>query len=256
MGGGGSDSREDLAASWGSVGKCPSRPFRLSAAVDGPRPTAGHYTPMKKEGAIILGTGGDQSNGAHLPTFACGDYTMKLSNLSTAAVRAKGESSFFGPLLPTTFPWFAQNGGWEGLARIVPRLSIQVGHVTWRTEGLVALQAAIAGAIVVTKPLRAKAGSCTQLRASLNYRGGNATVELLDSDGTSIKGFSGVGASFVPEGTDDVALRLSFGSGAVLPAAIRGPTGVHIRVVMHEAGSQLFGISLRCATPPTKKRRH
>ena len=32
---------------------------------DGPRPTAagGHYTPMRKEGAIILGTGGDQSNG-------------------------------------------------------------------------------------------------------------------------------------------------------------------------------------------------
>lgn len=30
---------------------------------DGPRPTAGKYTPARKEGAIILGTGGDQSNG-------------------------------------------------------------------------------------------------------------------------------------------------------------------------------------------------
>lgn len=37
---------------------------RLATMYDGPRPTAagGHYTPMRKEGAIILGTGGDQSN--------------------------------------------------------------------------------------------------------------------------------------------------------------------------------------------------
>ena len=37
----------------------------LQTMYDGPRPTAGHYTPMKKEGAIILGTGGDQSNGTY-----------------------------------------------------------------------------------------------------------------------------------------------------------------------------------------------
>ena len=35
----------------------------LDVKYDGPRPTAGNYTPMRKEGAIILGTGGDQSNG-------------------------------------------------------------------------------------------------------------------------------------------------------------------------------------------------
>ena len=34
----------------------------LLTMYDGPRPTAGNYTP-RKEGAIILGTGGDQSNG-------------------------------------------------------------------------------------------------------------------------------------------------------------------------------------------------
>lgn len=33
-----------------------------------------------------------------------------MTNVSMAAVQAKGESSFFGPLLPSTFPWFAQNG--------------------------------------------------------------------------------------------------------------------------------------------------
>jgi hypothetical protein len=35
---------------------------KLSTMYNGPRPTANKYTPMKKEGAIILGTGGDQSN--------------------------------------------------------------------------------------------------------------------------------------------------------------------------------------------------
>ena len=33
----------------------------LLTMYDGPRPNAGNYTP-RKEGAIILGTGGDQSN--------------------------------------------------------------------------------------------------------------------------------------------------------------------------------------------------
>ena len=35
---------------------------KFATMYDGPRPTGG-YTPMKKEGALILGTGGDQSNG-------------------------------------------------------------------------------------------------------------------------------------------------------------------------------------------------
>jgi len=129
----------------------------------------------------------------------------------------------------------------------VPRLAIEVGHVSWRTEGLVALQADVAGAVVTTKPIRAREGSCTHLSASINYRGGNATVELLDPSGSPVNGFSGAAAAFVPTGADGVALRLRFGLGAVLPPAIRGPTGVQVRVVMHEAGAQLFGISLRCA---------
>jgi hypothetical protein len=35
----------------------------LLTMYDGPRPTSNDYTHQKKEGAIILGTGGDQSNG-------------------------------------------------------------------------------------------------------------------------------------------------------------------------------------------------
>jgi len=38
-------------------------PGGLTKAFDGPRPSA-RYNPMRKEGAIILGTGGDNSNGA------------------------------------------------------------------------------------------------------------------------------------------------------------------------------------------------
>jgi hypothetical protein len=36
----------------------------LKTEWDGVRPTKGGYTPMKKQGSIILGTGGDNSNGA------------------------------------------------------------------------------------------------------------------------------------------------------------------------------------------------
>jgi hypothetical protein len=36
----------------------------LSSFYNGPRPSASGYNPMKKEGAIILGIGGDNSNGA------------------------------------------------------------------------------------------------------------------------------------------------------------------------------------------------
>merc|ERR1711988_770636 len=35
---------------------------KFKTMYDGPRPTAAKYQPMRKEGAVILGTGGDQSN--------------------------------------------------------------------------------------------------------------------------------------------------------------------------------------------------
>ena len=43
---------------------------KFATMYDGPRPNTygGHaYTPMKLQGAIILGTGGDQSNGGCMP---------------------------------------------------------------------------------------------------------------------------------------------------------------------------------------------
>ena len=49
----------------------------LKTLYDGPRPS--HYQPMKKQGSIILGIGGDNSDSAHgtfygkQPTSACMD---------------------------------------------------------------------------------------------------------------------------------------------------------------------------------------
>ena len=37
---------------------------KLQTMYDGPRPSSGGYQPMRKQGAIILGIGGDNSDGA------------------------------------------------------------------------------------------------------------------------------------------------------------------------------------------------
>lgn len=165
--------------------------------------------------------------------------------MSTAAVRAKGEAEFFGPLLPSRWPWFAQHGGWEGVARVARNLSIEVGHVSWRTEGWAALQASSAGAALVTKPLAAREpAGCANLSLSANYRGGAARVELLDASRAPLAGYAGADAAHLAEGADGVAVPLRFGRGG-LPKEVRG-AGVRVRVEMGAAGAQLFGVSLRC----------
>ncbi|MFI6925361.1 alpha-L-arabinofuranosidase B [Nonomuraea spiralis] len=60
----------------------------LSTYYDGPRPNAPGYNPMKKEGAIILGIGGDNSNGS-AGTFYEGVMTSGYpSNATENAVQA------------------------------------------------------------------------------------------------------------------------------------------------------------------------
>lgn len=60
----------------------------LSTYYDGPRPNAPGYNPMKKEGAIILGIGGDNSNGS-AGTFYEGVMTAGYpSNATENAVQA------------------------------------------------------------------------------------------------------------------------------------------------------------------------
>jgi hypothetical protein len=215
------------------------------------------------DGGLLMGIGPGVNDGAgrthSLLLFAdSGAHFMfvfrSLTNLSTASVRAKGESEFFGHLLPSRWHWFSKNGGWEGVARVARNLSIEIGQLSWRTEGWVALKAAESAARLVTRPISlrdmAGGGGCAtaSLSLSANYRGGAATVELLDAAGEPIDGYSGADAATIEDGSDGVALALRFGPSRVsqLPAAVRGP-GVGVRATLARAGSELFGLSLRCA---------
>ena len=66
----------------------------LKTLYDGPRPL--HYQPMKKQGSIILGIGGDNSDSAH-GTFYEGVMTSGISsNATDAAVQANIVSAGYG----------------------------------------------------------------------------------------------------------------------------------------------------------------
>lgn len=65
---------------------------RLSTFYNGGRPTVGGYNPMSKEGAIILGIGGDNSNSAegtfYEGVMTTGYPTAKTENLVQANIVA------------------------------------------------------------------------------------------------------------------------------------------------------------------------
>jgi non-reducing end alpha-L-arabinofuranosidase len=68
----------------------------LSTFYDGVRPNASGYNPMRKQGAIILGTGGDNSDGAQ-GTFYEGAMTSGFPSASTeAAVQANIVAAGYG----------------------------------------------------------------------------------------------------------------------------------------------------------------
>lgn len=196
------------------------------------------------------------------PHFSFVWRTSSADNLTVPAVRAKGESEFFGPLLPTQWQWFAQNGGWAGVAALARGLSIEVGGLEWRTEGLVALRSAsnttaAAPATVTTRPVRLLADGgdtpCTAVIATANCNASRAAAtegavafELLDGvRGEPIPGFSGADAARLQPGADAVALPLVFSNGTQeLPSLVK--TGVRFRVTMYGGNIEVFGISLRC----------
>jgi len=60
----------------------------LDTPFDGSRPKAGTYNPMRKEGAIILGTGGDNSNGGQGNFFEGVMTAHYSSNAADNAVQA------------------------------------------------------------------------------------------------------------------------------------------------------------------------
>ena len=126
-------------------------------------------------------------------------------------------------------------------------MSIEVGYARWRTEGWVSLKAAVANASVVTKPLRVSRtdlSSCPAVSATANFRGGPATVELLSANGKVLPGYPAASLS----AGDDVAWPLKFGSRRTISRElIDSGAGVSFRVRMPEVGSELFGVSFRCA---------
>ena len=79
----------------------------LSTFYSGPRPNVPGYNPMRKQGAIILGTGGDNSNGAQ-GTFYEGVMTTGYASTSTAnAVQANIVAAGYGATPPVTYPSLA-----------------------------------------------------------------------------------------------------------------------------------------------------
>jgi hypothetical protein len=216
-------------------------------------------------GGLIMGTSPPIVTGAH--TYALLEYVNNSphfafvfrgkSNLTTAAVQAMGEKEFFGPLLPSQWPWFKRNNGWAGVAELARNVRIEVGALRYRTEGLVCLKATAVPALVVTKLLRvvvnstgAGLGGAHDGRwiATANYKaGGDGTtsVELLDEQDTPIAGYSGVGAANISAASDGVAVPLVFGAGALLPPDAW--KAVRVRLSINSPGAELYGISFRAA---------
>ena len=179
------------------------------------------------------------SSGAH---FMYGLRVMPPLNATAAEQWAN--TQFFGPTI-SQWPGFDELGGWGGIAKVGAEMSIEVGYARWRTEGWVSLKAAVANATVVTKPLRLSRtdlSSCSAVSATANFRG-SATVELLSANGEALPGYP---AASLRAG-DDVAWPLAFGPRRTISRELIDSDGVTFLVRMSEVGSELFGVSFRCA---------
>ncbi|WP_194891741.1 arabinofuranosidase catalytic domain-containing protein [Catenulispora pinisilvae] len=79
----------------------------LSTFYSGPRPNVSGYNPMRKQGAIILGTGGDNSRGSD-GTFYEGVMTSGYpSDATENAVQANIVAAGYGSTPPVTYPSLA-----------------------------------------------------------------------------------------------------------------------------------------------------
>ena len=86
----------DSGDHWAVKGGDATRADGLRTLFDGRRPYAPQYNPMKKQGAIILGTGGDNSHGA-VGTFYEGCVTAGYSSDATdQAVQANIAEAGYG----------------------------------------------------------------------------------------------------------------------------------------------------------------
>jgi hypothetical protein len=216
-------------------------------------------------GGLLMGTSQPIVAGSY--TYALLEYVNNaphfafvfrgMSNMTTAAVQARAETEFFGKLLPTQWPWFQRNNGWEGVASLARNVRIEVGALRYRTEGLVCIKTTAAPAVVMTKLVRvvveqsqsstSPGGFEKNVVLTVNYKageGGAASVELLDEQGTPMDGYSARGAANISAGADGVALPLVFGAGRALPSDA-WLAGVQIRIWINSPSAELYGISFR-----------
>jgi hypothetical protein len=135
---------------------------------------------------------------------------------------------------------------------------VAAGHSAGARTGADADAARIGGA---------NSSGCNQLVATINCNcSGGVTVELWSGEegGGPIAGYAGINAAIVHPFTNSVAIPLTFGgsgndaikdggagsagTSSSLPPQARSAPGVRFRVEWTSAGSQLYGISLRCQT--------
>jgi hypothetical protein len=114
----------------------------LKTMYEGGRPTLWGYDPMKKEGAIILGIGGDNSNGA-VGTFyegaiTTGYSTDAIDNAIQENIIAAGYGSGTGPAsTPTIAPGSLGDTNGDGSIDIVDALLIAQYYVDLNPSGFI-----------------------------------------------------------------------------------------------------------------------
>ena len=86
----------------------------------------------------------------------------EMGNVTAEQAETVGKAQFYGALLPSQWSWFAQHGGWAGVANLANKLQIVVGILRYRTGGLVCLRSTVANAVVVTEPVQVSAATAPQ----------------------------------------------------------------------------------------------
>ena len=101
-----------------------------------------------------------------------------------------------------------------------------------RKDGFASLDAGAAGGQIVTRPL---AGTSGPLLLNANASGGSIQVEVLDSEGNVVPGYSA--AEFDVIGTDGIDLPATWGANTELPAT---EDALSLRFIMQDASIYSF----------------
>jgi hypothetical protein len=190
----------------------------------------------------------------NLPHFATSLLEPGTSSCNATELRERSARQYWAPQIHLWDGW-AQLGGWEGLAKLCCEAQRVPMVMRYRYQGWVALVAASANAVVVTRPILAPNRTGCGYTATINAdgrpaqqavgtrTGGCLRVHLVDgASGEPLPGWSGADAAQLCD--DEIAAPLVFAGKKLLPPLLCDG-GVVFRVEM-EAGMQLFGLQLGC----------